>query len=341
MQRALDCPKEIYCSQTKEYYRTDWLEKSGRNGPIGDGIAMHDRVATVRVSTGSDSYFAGVCSTPLGDERTLLTLPTGFGQLAPKQPTAVRLINSLQLSPYLPVPSLNRWQFVPIPESVDVKIVQDRQDAIRWSGRVGTAIHLGPCTDIATLVRSLFGKNAIATVIYPDRTAEIKAFETIQNAAKTPTVSPTPTITAMALAGTPGAIATPTPTQTAQATPTPTPPTLPATQATGGQYVVANFYQDNNCPGHYLIGFVLNAQGTAIPGIAIRAIDQWGNVATGVTKSGAADFGSWDIPLDFRPRNFSVFVLDDNGSIASPTITINHQGDSGPKCHHIVWQETR
>lgn len=327
VQRALDCPKEVYCSQKTEYYRADWLERSGRNGPVGDGIAMNDRVANVRVSNGSSSDFAGVCSTPLGDRRTVLTLPMGFGQLAPKQIPVAQMIGSLQLAPYLPVPSLNQWQFVPLPESVDAKIAKDRQDALSWSRRVGTQLHLGPCNDVATVVRSLFGKNSTATVIYPDRTAEIKAIEKVQNAANAASNSPTPTPTV-----------TPTPIQTAEATATATPIPVPIVK---GEYYVANSYADNECPGNYLVGFVLNAQGAAIPGVVIRAIDQWGNVATGVSKSGAGDFGQWDIPLDFRKRSFSVVVLSENGAVASPTITIEHQGDAGPKCHHIIWKKAR
>lgn len=64
-------------------------------------------------------------------------------------------------------------------------------------------------------------------------------------------------------------------------------------------------------------------------------------MATGVTKSGQYDFGRWDIPLDFRARTFTVTVIGDNGTIGGPAITINHQGDSGPKCHHIIWQKSK
>lgn len=340
-ERPIECPKEIYCSRQTEYYTQDWLKTTGRNGPIGDGIAMNDRVANVRVTSGGSSYFAGVCSTPAGNPRTLLTLPVGFGQLAPAQPAAQILIESLQLAPALPIPSLNQWQFVPMPATVNEKIAKERLDAIRWSGRVGTAIQLGPCSSVAEIVHSLFGKNATATIVYPDRTEEIKAIE--RQATPTPTRGATITATRTVTATS----ATPTQTQstqTPQATGTPvataTPTPLP-TRANSGEYIVSNFYEDNNCPGHYLIGTVLNAQGGPIAGVAVRAVDQWGNVATGVTKAGAADFGQWDIPLDFRARSFTVFVMGDNGAVASSPLAINHLGDNGPKCHHIVFQQTR
>ncbi len=335
VERPLECPKEVYCSRKTEYYTQDWLNDSERPGPTGDGIAMNDRVATVRVTSGSSSYFAGVCSTPAGNPRTLLTLPSGFGQLAPSHASAQRLINSLQLAPSLPAPGESRWQFAPVAAAVNDKIAKERLDAIRWSGRAGTSIQLGPCNSVAEVVSSLFGKDAVATVVYPDHSEEIKAIER----ANAPT--PTATITATRqITGTPRATPTAQPTGTGEATPTPSATPQPAPVIVG-DYSVANFFEDDNCPGNYLLGFVLNKEGAAIPGITVRAVDQWGNVATGVTKSGQYDFGRWDIPLDFRARTFTVNVISDNGTIGGPAITINHQGDSGPKCHHIIWQKVK
>ncbi|MFN8441508.1 MAG: transglycosylase domain-containing protein [Caldilineaceae bacterium] len=347
VERELECPKEIYCSRKSEFYTTDWLEKSGRNGPTGDSIAMRDRVARVNVTNGGNTYFAGVCSTPRGAERTLLTLPSGFGQLAPIQPAIGNRLDSLQLAPSLPLPGLSQWQFVPIPDQVNDKIAKERLDAILWSGQVGTSIHFGPCSTVASIVHSLFGKNAVATVVYPDLTQEILASE----AAQSPTITQTATVTVTAqpitVTLTPSATRTPRITPTPSATPTPpdavTPTPVIAQEISSRNigYLAANFYEDNNCPGHYILGTVLNADGGPVAGIHVRAVDQWGNIIDGMSKSGAADFGQWDIPIDFRVRSFSVVVLGDDGSPISPVVNINHQGDVGAKCHHIVWQRVK
>ncbi|MEZ4614338.1 MAG: hypothetical protein R2867_02325 [Caldilineaceae bacterium] len=61
--------------------------------------------------------------------------------------------------------------------------------------------------------------------------------------------------------------------------------------------MAAPIVHDNNCPGQYVMGRVINGAGEPVAGVWIKMNDQWGNEATTVSKSGAIDYGLFDFPI--------------------------------------------
>ncbi|MBP7964738.1 MAG: transglycosylase domain-containing protein [Caldilineaceae bacterium] len=95
----------------------------------------------------------------------------------------------------------------------------------------------------------------------------------------------------------------------------------------------------DNCPGNYIMGQVLNWEGGPIAGIQLEAVDQWGNRATAVSKSGATDYGLYDFPILGQSLRYTVRVLDGGGNPISPPVVIDHlQGDGSWPCHWVVWR---
>ena len=72
----------------------------------------------------------------------------------------------------------------------------------------------------------------------------------------------------------------------------------------------------------------------------LEAVDEWGNRATAVSKSGAMDFGMYDFPVLGRAIRYTLRVLDGGGNPISPPIVVDHlQGAGGTwPCHWVVWQ---
>jgi hypothetical protein len=96
----------------------------------------------------------------------------------------------------------------------------------------------------------------------------------------------------------------------------------------------------NDCPGHYIIGAVLNRSGAPMPGVRIAMVDEWGNRADAVSKSGANDTGRYDFPINNVPNRYTLTVLDGSGTAISAPVTVEHlQGYGGSAtCHTVVWQ---
>ena len=97
---------------------------------------------------------------------------------------------------------------------------------------------------------------------------------------------------------------------------------------------------DDQCPGQYIMGLVLNNRNEALPGVHIRLTDAWGNSYQTVSKSGAHDAGRFDFPIysQSSPQNLAIQALDANGSPLSPRIVVPHRIDetSNKPCHHLV-----
>lgn len=95
----------------------------------------------------------------------------------------------------------------------------------------------------------------------------------------------------------------------------------------------------DQCPGHYIVGQVLNRDGAPLPGVHIVLVDEWGNRADAWSKSGAADFGRYDFPINTFANRYTLTVLDEGGNPISASVTIEHlQGAGGASpCHTLVW----
>ena len=94
-----------------------------------------------------------------------------------------------------------------------------------------------------------------------------------------------------------------------------------------------------DCPGNYIIGYVLNASGAAVPGVHITLVDQWGNRADAFTKNGEQDFGRYDFPIHHFANQYTLMIVNDAGNPNSPAVVVNHlQTDGGDApCHTVNW----
>ncbi len=104
-------------------------------------------------------------------------------------------------------------------------------------------------------------------------------------------------------------------------------------------YALASVDNDNNCPGNYVMGRVVNQVGGAVGGVTVQMVDQWGN-RTLATSKGGADTGAFDFPLYAAgPRDLYITVLDSAGNAASPTVTLRYPPEDGAtRCYHLVWR---
>jgi hypothetical protein len=117
----------------------------------------------------------------------------------------------------------------------------------------------------------------------------------------------------------------------------------PVTEASPGEFRFAlgqAIQNHSNCPGHYIVGAVLGQNGASMGGVRIVMVDEWGNRAEAVSKTGAADAGQYDFPINSFANRYTLTVVDSSGSPISAPVTVEHlqgYGGSSP-CHTVVWQ---
>ncbi|MBI3960385.1 MAG: transglycosylase domain-containing protein, partial [Chloroflexi bacterium] len=74
-------------------------------------------------------------------------------------------------------------------------------------------------------------------------------------------------------------------------------------------------WHDNNCPGGYVVGQVINWDGAPVAGVRLGLADAWGNHYVAVSKAGATDAGQFDFPLfSATPQTLHLTVQDGNGT---------------------------
>lgn len=163
------------------------------------------------------------------------------------------------------------------------------------------------------------------------------------------TPAPQPTATALVVAtpvGGPAAPpASPTPTQTTIASETATPSPMPDISPTPTQaylYALARpvRYSTGDCPGTYILGQVTDRAGNPLPDVRLYLVDQYGNAATAVSKSGASDAGRYDFPIGGPARRFFLTVIDAGGQQLSPQVEIGYGLAPDPQatCHWVDWR---
>jgi len=192
---------------------------------------------------------------------------------------------------------------------VETGVGLEAQHVIVWALRHPTPISLGPCDKMAEVVPR-------ALALLPERSdAETQVLVDLA-AAMDPNVGPVAGDAAQPIAA--GA------------------PTL----AGPGRYSLAQAVTHHgDCPGNYIIGRVLNAAGGPVAGVRLTLVDAWGNRAEAISKSGAADFGMYDFPLNSFANRYTVTVVDGAGRPLSAPATVDHlQGASGSApCHTVIW----
>jgi hypothetical protein len=111
-----------------------------------------------------------------------------------------------------------------------------------------------------------------------------------------------------------------------------------------GRYVLAQPVAHHaSCPGNYIIGQVLGVDGGPRAGVHVTLVDQWGNQADAISKSGATDLGNYDFPINDFANRYTLTVVDSIADPISPPVSVDHlQGSGGDaSCHTVIWQEVQ
>ncbi|MCS6844697.1 MAG: PBP1A family penicillin-binding protein [Caldilineales bacterium] len=192
--------------------------------------------------------------------------------------------------------------------AADGPATTEQLHAVAWSLRHSAPVDLGPCESLGEVVgRALaIDRNSVPLQVFVDWAAAMD----------------------------PGAGGL-----TAVA---PQPVTEGGPSATGPwRYVLAQPVTHHaQCPGHYIVGQVLNSAGAPVAGVHVVLVDQWGNRADAWSKSGPADYGHYDFPINYFANRYFLTVVDEAGNPISETVTVDHlQGDGGDApCHTVVWR---
>ncbi len=187
---------------------------------------------------------------------------------------------------------------------------RERLQAIAWVLEHPTAVNLGPCAELAATVAQI-------KALYPQRPPPTVLVDLA--AALDPQAGPVPgTVVA------PVVVTGPDPTPAARGV---------------GFFPAGPILHHHDCPGHYIVGQVRQADGAGLPGVHIALVDAWGNRAHAISKSGAVDYGRYDFPINYFANRYTLVVVDEAGHPLSPEVVVDHlQGEAGDfPCHTVDW----
>ncbi|MDQ3248072.1 MAG: transglycosylase domain-containing protein, partial [Chloroflexota bacterium] len=297
-----ECPPGVTCRTGGEYFTTTWITTAGGAGPLVDSVEVV-ATAPVYAQQGGQSRSAGFCELENAAARTVLKLPSGLG--LPTVPSATGVTtDTATITETLTLTTAVRLS----------RVAQEQSQVIAWSMRYPTGVNLGPCARLNEVVKQALtanpGPNDAGLRFFVDTAAAANPL--IGDAANTVAVL-----------------------TTTQAVDNPIP-------LVGGSYMLAKpVVNDTNCPGAYVMGRIVNRDGGPVAGVYVYLRDEWGNYAYAVSKSGATDYGLFDLPIaSSAPHELYLTVMDGGGNPISPTFTILHKlGEAGDaSCHHVVFQ---
>jgi len=205
-------------------------------------------------------------------------------------------------------------QATPLTAGDEDALHRERLHAIAWVLDHPTPVNLGPCDGLAATVAQVRG-------LYPQRPLPTVLVDLA--AALDPQAGPEPgTVVAPAVVGGPD--------------PTPAP-------AGFGFFPAGPILHHHDCPGHYIVGQVRQADGAGLPGVHIALVDAWGNRAHAISKAGAVDYGRYDFPINDFANRYTLVVVDEAGHPLSPAVVVDHlQGEAGDfPCHTVDWVRSR
>ncbi|MBV7338160.1 transglycosylase domain-containing protein [Chloroflexi bacterium TSY] len=334
------CPPNLSCRDEGEYFTHDWLKAVGIGSPLRDSV-VYAEAAPVYLSRDGQSRRLGYCRVPnssASQARTpLLKLPAELGPSSPHHLTKQASVD---------LESDGALKETPIEDAAQERakrIEPDRALALNWSLNGSWPVLLGTCDSLDQNVRRYLPtnlRNGSLLVDYsnverpavasrsPRNTEETKQEETEQEEA-------VPEKSAQEESAQ---------NETVEAEPTETPPppepAIPASSSVRTAYVTQSVEHGNNCPGNYIMGRIINSEGGPVPGVRVRAIDEWGNQSDAVSKGGAGEVGLFDIPLyTDRPRDIYVNVLDGAGNpISAATLVPHRKGSVETGCHMVVFR---
>ena len=299
------CPPQMKCRKGGEYFSKVWLEAAGEAGPLADSVAQVPS-APVYAWRPDSGRWTAYCQTEPAAVRGLLRLP---GPLGLPKPVAAG-------SDILPVASEGSLHLVSYvlqeapaqaPRQVDVL------KAVAWSLRAPTPVNLGPCESLQQTVRQALQAD-------PRQGDASLSISIDLGSAMDPNAGP--------VAGT---------------LTSPTDNAVPVIGASPAEFRFAlgqAIQNHSNCPGHYIVGAVLDRNGARMGGVRIVMVDEWGNRAEAISKTGASDAGQYDFPINSFANRYTLTIVDTSGSPISVPITVEHlQGYGGDyPCHTVIWQ---
>ena len=336
VRKALECPAKISCSNG-DYFSRSWLNRNARYGAQGESAVVNDKVMLVMYYSGGAQNYVGVCSHPEGTERSALRLPAGYGRFGARS-TSVPGPDALgPIAPNMPLPVERALEVAPMPSEVVPQVKEERLQAVSWSRRNATYLHLGPCGDIYTVVQGVFGETVRSVYLVNFQGRVVQTLDSALAATASASVAASSPIS-VALPGDVAASVAPTSPLASAALQTPTP--TPATETPLTLFALAGVRHDNACPGAYILGSVLDAAGAPIAGARLVAVDQWGNTMEAVSKNGQGDYGQFDFPIADVQRDYYVTVVNGDGTPLSVTLAVQHRSGeaANSSCHYVVWQ---
>ncbi|MCB0189702.1 MAG: hypothetical protein KDE31_35770, partial [Caldilineaceae bacterium] len=319
VQQLAACPPTLNCRQDGEYFRTSWLEATASAGPLADSV---ERVksAPVYVREGEAGRLVGFCSVDEAAERTVLRMPDDVGLALLKPAIQSPLTAGFQTSASLATTDVDNRAAIVATTSITQTVSsldKGQLQTIGWALRNHSVLNFGPCERLAEIVPAALALQSGAGE------SNLRVLVDLA-AAGNPDVAALVGDGSVDLAALSQAV------------------NVETGLVGGGAYAVsAPVIHDNNCPGQYIMGRIVNHAGAPVSGVWVKLRDQWGNEATAVSKNGAIDYGLFDFPIPSgSPHELCLTVLGEGGVAVSATVTIPHrQGEAADfSCHHIVFQ---
>jgi len=315
-----DCPPGLQCRQGGEYFTQQWVQRLGAAGVLGESVEQIQS-APVYVQRGESGRQLGFCSLA-GSElaasavtRPVLRMPnaSGVNTLAARRP----MTSSGELATVAYLPTIATADALTTTVPVTPTLSAGQLQLIGWAVNNSSKLDLGPCDQLG-------GTVAEALAMMPPE--EVNGIRVLVDLAAAGSES----VPGMAGDG------------SVEVSALVRAVDVEAGLIGEGRYQLAGaIVHDNDCPGQYLMGRVINGEGGPVAGIHLILRDEWGNQASAISKSGANDYGMFDFPIPSgTPHLLYLTVVDDGGNPVSATITIPHrQGEAADlACHHVVLQ---
>ncbi|MEZ4859988.1 MAG: transglycosylase domain-containing protein [Caldilineaceae bacterium] len=314
VERLPVCPPSVQCRSEGEYFTEAWLDATGRDDVLADSVA-EVKAAPVYVRQGESGRQVGFCTLDEALPRTVLRMPTQqVGLAAGPGPASVVATAGETSSDIVPVAFMTAT--VSSEVSVTTTLTAPQLQTIAWTLQHASALNLGACDKLKEVVTQALQLGP------PAADGSLQVLVDLA-AANRPDLPPLAGDGAVDIAQISNAVDI-------------------GAGVMGGSYMLAGpIVHDNDCPGQYIMGRILNREGAPVAGVHVKMRDQWGNEANAVSKSGAVDYGMFDFPIPSgAPNELWVTVLDGAGNAASAPFRIPHRmeeaGDAS--CHHIVLQ---
>jgi len=251
----------------------------------------------------------GACSDDTGSTRQLLRLPVGLTRSLTQLETAQ---NSLSTALVADASFTDTESSAELPQDKELlKRIRDEQlEALEWSARRGVPLYFGPCAQVETIVRRIYGDSVVSIDIRQFRD-EVASVEDVADRGEREDTNAARNVTVAAPQG--------------------------GTANPSTSYGSAGVAHDSSCGGDYVLGSVYNAQGQLIPSVAVIYRDDLGNQNYAAAVNGAYRFS---IASPGTARNIYISLQDAAGNAVSGTVTVPHRqgGASDLGCHYVVWQ---